>query len=336
LILGGTGVVGRAIALHFARAGWCVEVTGRDRANMPPELSTAGVSFVLADNRDVSELSSAFGPGADLLVDCVCYSADDARRLLPLASSATSTVMISSKAVYVDEHGNHPNSDTPPRFDAPIDESQRTLRPREDVPYDSRQGYGPNKVAAEQVLLESGHPVSVLRPSKVHGRGARRAREWMWVKRALDRRPRIYLAHRGEGGDQTTAAANIAGLVETCAHSPAARVLNSADPDSPNGLRIARTVARHFDLEWEEVLLEGPPIGNVGRHAWDFRPPIMLETSAAVALGYTAVGDYAATVADEIDWLVEGANGGEEAEKLPPYGDPFFADLLDYTAEDRL
>jgi nucleoside-diphosphate-sugar epimerase len=336
LILGGTGVVGRAIALRFSRIGWRVEVTGRDRANMPSELSAAGVSFVCADSRDASELAAALGAGADLLVDCVCYSADDARRLLPLASSATSTVMISSKAVYVDDHGNHSNSDSPPRFDAPVSESQPTLPSREDVPYDLREGYGVNKVAAERVLLESGHPVSVLRPSKIHGRGARPAREWMWVKRALDGRSRVFLSHCGEGGDHTTAAANIAALVETCARAPGARVLNSADPDAPTGLQIARTIAWQFGLEWEEVLLDGPPIGNVGRHAWDRCPPVVLDTSAAVALGYSPVGDYAATVADAVDWLVEAASGGAEAARLPIDEDPFFAGLLDYAAEDRL
>ena len=280
--------MGRAIAERFARNGWRVDVTGRDDAKMPPELSDLGVAFVRADSRDPSQLAAASGAGADLLVDCVCFSAEDARRLLPLARNATSTVMISSKAVYVDDDGNHSNSDQPPRFDAPIAETNPTLPPREDIPFDSREGYGVNKVAAERVLLDSGLPVSVLRPSKIHGRGARPAREWMWVRRALDGRRRVFLAHRGEGGDHTTAAANIAALVETCAGVPAARVLNSADPDAPNGLEIARTIARRFDLEWEEVLLDGPPIGNVGRHAWDRYPPVTLDTSAAEALGYVA------------------------------------------------
>jgi NAD(P)-dependent dehydrogenase (short-subunit alcohol dehydrogenase family) len=35
LVLGGTGLVGRAIALRLARAGWRVDVTGRDAANLP-------------------------------------------------------------------------------------------------------------------------------------------------------------------------------------------------------------------------------------------------------------------------------------------------------------
>jgi hypothetical protein len=124
LVLGGTGLVGRAIALRLALGGWRVDVTGRDVANMPNELAAADVSFVRADSREASEVAAALGAGADLLVDCVCYTAEDARRLLPFARNATATVMISSKAVYVDGAGNHSNSEVPPRFAGPIRETQ--------------------------------------------------------------------------------------------------------------------------------------------------------------------------------------------------------------------
>lgn len=143
LVLGGTGLVGRAIALRLGRAGWRIEVTGRDAANMPTDLAAAGVSFVRADSRDGSEVAAAFGAGADLLVDCVCYTAEDARRLLPFARNATSIVMVSSKAVYVDAAGNHSNSDVAPRFDGPIRETQPTVAPK-NIALNSREGYGAN------------------------------------------------------------------------------------------------------------------------------------------------------------------------------------------------
>src|SRR5262249_36048349 len=150
--------------------------------------------------------------------------------------------------------GNHTNSDAPPRFDGPIRESQPTMAPGYGD-HTTREGYGANKVAAEQLLLDSGLPVTVLRPSKVHGAGAARPREWVFVKRVLDRRPAVLLARRGESVDHTTAAVNIAALVETAAAHPGARVLNSADPDAPSALEISRAIARHLDHEWDEVLL---------------------------------------------------------------------------------
>ena len=270
-------------------------MTGRDPAH-----ARAG-RFVAADRHDADELRRAFGDGADLLVDCIAYSAADARLLLPFVHEATSTVLISSKAVYADARGNHSNSDVSPDFGGPVAETQATVAPREDIPYDSREGYGANKAAAEQVLLESGAPVTVLRPSKIHGEGASPPREWLYVKRVLDRRPVVFLAHRGEGVDHPSAAVNIAALVETVAGKPGRRILNSADPDAPNGLAISRAVARHLGHEWEEVLVDD---GSLGAHPWDKRPPFVLDTGAATALGYEPVGDYATTVSEEIDWLV--------------------------------
>ena len=110
----------------------------------------------------------------------------------------------------------------------------------------TRDGYGASKVAAEQVLLNSGEPVTVLRLSKVHGPGAKQPREWIFVKRVLDRRPAVFLAHRGAGVDHTTAAANVAALIEVVAAHPGQRILNSADPDAPSALNISRTITRHL------------------------------------------------------------------------------------------
>ena len=38
VILGGTGVLGRAVAWRLIKAGWAVDVTGRDGRRMPPAL----------------------------------------------------------------------------------------------------------------------------------------------------------------------------------------------------------------------------------------------------------------------------------------------------------
>lgn len=333
-VLGGTGAIGRATARRLLAAGWQVDLTGRDAARMPAALAAAGARFVTGDRGAHGHLLAAFGDGADLLVDCVCYTADDARMLVPLAREAGSTVMISSKAVYVDAAGNHSNSAVAPRFAGPVGETQPTLAAG-GGDFRTREGYGANKVAAEQVLLDSGAPVTVLRPSKIHGPGARRPREWVFVKRVLDRRPVILLAHGGTGVDHTTAAANIAALIEVAAAKPGRRVLNSADPDAPSALEIARAVARRLGHGWREVLLGDDAPDGLGATPWDAPHPIVLDTSAARELGYTPAGDFATTVAAELDWLVAAARGGADAGLVPSPDDPFFAPLLDYAAEDR-
>ena len=289
----------------------------------------------MADRDDAGQMLAALGDGADLLVDCICYTAADATRILPLVANANSTVMISTKAVYVDRSGHHSNSAIAPRFDGPIRETQPTVAPKNNEDHTTREGYGPNKVAAEQVLLDCGHPVTVLRPSKVHGAWTRQPREWVFVKRVLDRRPAILLAHRGAGVDHTTAAANIAALIEAAAAAPGRRILNSADPDAPSALEISRTIVTRLRHDWIEVLLDDQADPVLGRHPWDTQHPIVLDMTAAAGIGYTPVGDYAATVVDEIDWLVASARGGPGADALPALDDPFFGPLLDYAAEDR-
>lgn len=331
LILGGTGMIGRAIARRLLAAGWSVDLAGRDPARMPRDVADAGGRFRAAGYDDPCQLEAAYGDGADLLVDCLCYTADDARRLLPFASDARSAVMLSSKAVYVDADSRHTNSDEAPRFDGPIRETQPTMAPG-GGDYTTREGYGANKVAAERVLLDSGAPVTVIRASKVHGEGNTRPREWVFVKRVLDRRPAVFLAHRGNGADHPTAAANIASLVELVAAQPGARILNCADPDIPTVLGISRVIARYLGHEWDEILIDG---GSPGQTPWDAVPPIALDMTAANQLGYVPAGNYATTLAEQTDWLLAAHDAGDPKGVLPRPDDSFFAPYLDYDAEDR-
>jgi nucleoside-diphosphate-sugar epimerase len=322
LIIGGTGLVGRASARRLLTAGWQVDLTGRDPTHVPADIVAGGGRFLAVERDHLRTLPDG---GVDLRVDCICYTRAHAGLLVPLAREAGSTVMISSKAVYVDADGRHSNSDVPPRFAGPIRETQPTLAPG-DGEYHTREGYGANKVVAEQTLLDSGLPVTVLRPSKIHGEGARPAREWVFVKRVLDRRPVVLLARHGAGVDHPSAAANLAALVELAAAKPGRRILNCADPDAPSALEISRVIARHLGHDWTEVPLAEDVDPALGRHPWDRLPPTVLDLTAATELGYRPVGDYAATVPAEIDWLVAAP---------PDPGETFFAGLFDYAAEDR-
>jgi nucleoside-diphosphate-sugar epimerase len=331
LILGGTGPIGRATAKRLLQAGWKVDLTGRDPSHLPVGLTTAGATFLSSDRGESGRLAAALGGGADLLVDCLCFTGADARQLLPLLSSATSVVMISSKAVYVDAVGRHSNSDIAPNFGAPITELQPTVAPS-DVDHTTRAGYGANKVAAESLLLDSGGPVTVLRPSKLHGVGAARPREWVYVKRALDRRPAVFFAGDGAGVDHPSAAANVAALIEVIAGKPGRRILNSADPDAPSALEISRTIAGQLSYSWDEVLLDAAVDPGLGHNPWDVPHPVVLDMSAASELGYRPVGTYAATVAEEVRWLVSRAASGEPG---GTFDDAFFEPFFDYAAEDR-
>ena len=337
LILGGTGAIGFAICQRLLSSGWRVDLTGRDPAHVPPQLTAAaGATFTTLDRDDSTALAALVGAGADLLVDCVCFTARQAEALVPMLSSVTSSVVISSKAVYMDDLGRHSNSAAPACFAAPITETQATLHPNH-APFNSREGYGPNKVAAEQVLLNSPHPVSILRPSKVHGAWSRQPREWVFVKRVLDRRPVVVLANRGLGADHPSAAANIAALIDIVAARPGQRVLNIADPDAPNVLAISRVIAGHLGYTWQEHLVDASAgDGSLGVTPWSRLPPVVLATSAAEMLGYRPVGTYAETVTRELDWLMSAATHDSLAAwAVPNIAGRSWAALFDYAAEDH-
>lgn len=333
IIIGGTGMTGRAVARRLLGEGWRVRLLARHE-HVPTDLRVDGVEFVAVDRGDPALLAGAVGEGADLLVDCVCYTARHARDLVDVLPGVGSTVMISTKAVYVDDHGNHSNTPTPPDFGGPVSETRATLPPDDTDDYNSRR-YGACKVAAEQTLLDSGHPVTVLRPSKIHGEGATKPNEWIFVKRILDRRPAVFLAGRGVGADHPSAAANLAAVVSASAGHPGRRILNAADPDAPSGLAIARTVAAHFGHSWREVLLDDGEAPGLGRYPWNRRPPVELDLTAAEALGYRPVGTYAQTVAPTLDWLASVAVHTPHGARLPADSDnEYFQQMINYSAED--
>src|SRR5690606_34931654 len=89
LTIGGTGLIGRATARRLLAAGWDVDVTGRHREHLSEALADAGAQFVEADRRaDAGRLAAALGDGADLVLDCICFTAADAELLVPLAANA--------------------------------------------------------------------------------------------------------------------------------------------------------------------------------------------------------------------------------------------------------
>jgi nucleoside-diphosphate-sugar epimerase len=305
LILGGTGAMGGATAARLARDGWAVDVTGRDPTLMPPELAAAGVRFHPVDRGDARGIERLVGDGVDLLVDLLAFTAADVAALVPVMRASGSVVVASSRAVYVDAAGRHLNGDAPPRFPGPIPESTRTLAPAApDTDPLTRDGYAPSKVAVERAALASGLPVTVIRPSKVHGRWARNARTRGIVERMLAGAASIELADRGASVDHLTAADNVAALVAVVADAPGARVLNVADPDPLAARDVVAVIAD--ELGWRGRIRPLEPGAPGGAHPWDAVHPIVLDTSASLALGYAPVGPGAELLRAEVAWIRDG------------------------------
>jgi hypothetical protein len=95
-----------------------------------------------------------------------------------------------------------------------------------------------------------------------------------------------------------------------------------------------RAIAALVGHAWREVLLDDDAPDGLGWHPWHKVPPFVLDMSAAYALGYRPVGDYAMTVADEVRWLVDLARRDGETRLPPGLDEEQFAGRFDYTAED--
>lgn len=269
---------------------------------MPTELTERGVRFHAVDRRDTVAFSRLIGEGADLLVDLVAYSGADVEALLPAMRDAASIVIASSRAVYIDPAGHHINGDIPPQFPVPIPESNATLPPaREGTDPFTREGYAPSKVSVERTALDSGLPVTIIRPSKVHGRWARNARTRSIVEQMLSETKVIELANRGESIDHLTAASNAAALIEAVADSPGARILNIADPDPLTATEIVTAIGSA--LRWQGRTVGREPGLPGGEHPWNAVFPIVLDMRAATRLGYTAVAPGRELIAAEATWV---------------------------------
>ena len=264
LVLGGTGSLWLA-ALHLARTGWSVTVTGRDPAHLPPSAAEFGIRFAAVDRDDAAATARLVRDGVDLLVDGQGYHPHQARGLAELSRRCGGTAYLSARAVYVDARGHHLNSPAGIDLPGPVPESTPTMGwSGQEVR--SAAGYGAGKAESERVLLERGERVSVLRPSKIHG---------PWV-RQLRTPPVLDLV------------------------APGPRVLNVADAD-PRGmaccrrLSVPRVVAAPSGTAGSSSLRESV--------ALPWRVPMVLDTAAVSDLG-VALPTFAETAWMEVEWVL--------------------------------
>jgi nucleoside-diphosphate-sugar epimerase len=161
------------------------------------------------------------------------------------------------------------------------------------------------------------------------------AREWFFVKRALDRRPYVPLTLRGANHFHTTASANIGELVRLVAAKQATGVFNCGDPDPPTVLEMARRISRTVGHDWAEVLLPGPEgRGEAGNTPWSTPKPFLVDMSAAEReLGYEPATTWDAAIDAQVEWLVDATRDRDWREVLTR-GAQYLQ--FDYEAEDEL
>jgi nucleoside-diphosphate-sugar epimerase len=325
-LLGGSGQTGRALIPRLRERGWEVVVASRGERAVPE-----GVEHVRVDRADTAALKQALGDGADVLVDFVAFEREHAEQLLSLGGLVRSLVVLSSAAVYFEADGPRLESageSSFPRLPVPLTELSPTAQPGPET-------YATKKAAIEQALLgQDDLPATLFRAGAIHGPWSSWAREWHFVKRALDGRRAIVLAYHGESRFHPISVHNLAELIWLAAERPGKRVLNAGDPDPPTVLEISRSIAASLDRDWAEVLI-GEPVGEVGDTFWSTPHPVVLDMNEAeFELGYRPVTTYGRAVPETVRWLVEVTKERPWQEVMPRAAE-YMQNSFDYAAEDE-
>jgi nucleoside-diphosphate-sugar epimerase len=319
VLIGGTGMIGRAASAALAQDGWEVVALSRS-GEVSDDLAALGVRGTAADRADNAQLRAAIGDGADVVVDMVAFSAAHGEQLNALP--AGSLIVISTGSVYADDEGRALDGVSElPVLPFPIPETQRTAEPGDP------ENYSRGKAALEQEVLAGPLPVTVLRPGAIYGPGAKHPREIYFVKRARDGRRRIALAWEGKSHFHTIAAVNIAELIRLAAALPGNRILNAGDPDPPTTLEICHAIGAAMGHEFEPVLLPADEFGNPWGLPPD-RPCVMDMAAAERELGYRAVATYPEAVGATCEWIVSELENGRD------WKGTYLEGALDYAAED--
>lgn len=323
VLIGGSGMIGRAAARALARDGWEVVAVSRS-GTLPDGLAELGVEAVAADREDDAQLRAAIGTGADVVYDSVAMHRAHGEQLNRLEGLVGSLVVISTASVYADDEGRAFDGEggEPPTLPVPILETQPTAEPGDAT-------YSTQKAELEQTLLHGPLLATLVRACAVYGPGAKNPRELFFVKRAVDGRRRVALAWNGESRFNTVSVANLAELIRLAAAQPGDRTLNGGDPDPPSTLEICQAIGDALDFEFEPVMLPADEFGNPW--AVPSASPLIVSMDAAEReLGYRPVTTYPEAVPETCAWLVGELESGRTWEGS------YIEDTLDYAAEDKV
>jgi nucleoside-diphosphate-sugar epimerase len=319
VLIGGTGMIGRAATRALAGDGWEVVAVSRS-GELPEGLAELGIESVVADRADDAQLRAAIGAGADVVYDSVAMNREHGEQLNGLADLVGSLVVISTASVYADDEGRAFDGEggDPPQLPVPILETQRTAEP-------GPATYSTQKAELEQTLLQGPLPSTLIRACAVYGPGAKNPRELYFVKRAVDDRRRVAISWKGESRFNTASVVNLAELIRLAAAQPGDRVLNGGDPDAPSTLEICHAIGNTLEYEFEPVLLPADEFGN----PWGTPNPLVVSMEAAEReLGYRPVTTYPEAMQETCAWLLG------ELERGRTWEGSYIEDTLDYAAED--
>lgn len=206
LVTGGTVFVSRYLAAYYVKKGYRVYTLNRGHGIQP-----VGVTFLKADRHDLGDkLRSEY---FDVVLDVTAYTAADVNLLLDALGGFQDYILISSSAVYPE---NRPQPFT------------------EETPTGANKfwgGYGMDKLAAEQALLDRRPDAYILRPPYLYGPMNNLYREAFVFDCALQDR-KFYLPGEGLMNLQFFHVHDLCRFVDILlSHKPGRHIFNVGNPE---------------------------------------------------------------------------------------------------------
>ncbi|WP_225845565.1 NAD-dependent epimerase/dehydratase family protein [Streptomyces sp. HPF1205] len=318
LILGGTGLIGRAVTSQALAGGAEVTLFGRGRtgAELFPDVAR------LTGDRESGDYGALRGGRWDVVVDVSGFVPRHVGEAMEaLGDRVGRYVFVSSHAVYARE-GASPGADE----DAPRKPPVRSVRHKADL---DDSTYGPSKVACEDdVVARYGTRATIVRPGKVAGPGDWSDTFTYWVRRAA-RGGRVAVPGDPAQPVQVVDSRDLGRLVVRLAADERHGAFQAVGPAEPVTLGgLIRTCARAAGTEVEIVRVRPPRVPAMFPLIRADRISQQRSADRARAAGLTAT-PLEVTAADVLAWdrergeppLSKGWTEAEERAVLAAYAE---------------
>jgi len=265
LIIGGTGVLSRAIALEAIAGGHQVTILTDGLGSLPEPSGLEG--HLIADRRDGNALVAALSKTGvelwDLVVDAICYNERQATSLLSAIKNKSRHTVIISTAILYDRRNPLPLG-----TDSPL------------APPCELGEYGIGKATMEQMWLEAAkaikHPVTILRLPHILGVGCELGlvplhnRDPLLLQRLFNHQP-LLLADGGRQLLQVVFNDDVAKVILTACGNPLTfgKIYNCASPEIVTGLKYFETISQLLGVE---LTVENVPSEAIWNSDWGWSP----------------------------------------------------------------
>jgi nucleoside-diphosphate-sugar epimerase len=245
LIIGGTGVLSRSIAIEAISNGHQVTILtdGKGSLSEPSGLER----HIQVDRDNAIALKQALAETGieswDLVVDAICYRPAQAESLLSAIDGKSKHSIVISTAILYD-----------PAIDRPLKTDDKLATDLE------LGNYGREKVAMEKVWLQAwdrnNHPVTILRPPHILGSGAELGiiplhnRDRYVINRLKNHQP-LLLADGGKQMMQVVYSQDIAKVILATVgkQQTFGKIYNCANPEVITGYQYFKTIAEFLNVE---------------------------------------------------------------------------------------